>query len=393
MVQASADGSRVRAFSLPSGKTVWTFTPTSLTSARAGVFVQETSAGEKVLVARQGRTGGSGLGVSRRTVTVDVLAADSVGAATAGRHLDLTPPDDTAFSFTATDSGFLVGPVTDGVHDEAVVIDAGTGAERTVRSKEMTVSGCGAGSCAVGSSPAFATARGVVSAFQQQDGCGQWAPAAASCVYGFQVGDAWTSGSVAPSGMRAGIPLAVTSRYLVAAWQTGGTQADLPALSRTRTTTLAVHDLATGRIEAQVGCTSADALTLEPGSAQSSTRLSPNGAFLVSGQAGFDLTTGRGHCFTSSADARGIDLTAVADDGTAYGIVHTDDGTEAASLYGRLPISQDGTNAPGRVPARVSLRTGTVTALPAASEVPLYVAADGHGVFRSRDVVAVYPSS
>ncbi|MEW2401964.1 hypothetical protein [Streptomyces sp. NPDC046862] len=393
VVQAAADGSRVRAFSLAGGKTVWTFTPKALKSARTGVFVEAGKGGEKVVLARHGKTSGSGLNTSRRTTTIDVIAADSSAKATAEHHLDLTEPDDTASSFTATDSGFLVGPVTDGVHEQAVVIDAATGAQRTVRAKTVTVPGCGSGSCTVQASPAFATSQGVVSAFQQQDGCDQWAQGGTPCAYGFQVGDVWTSTSVAPSGMRVGIPLAVTGQYIVAAWHTSDTQTDQPSLSDTKKTTLAVHDLATGKIKAQVRCTSADALTLQPGSAQSSTRLSPNGDFLISGQAGFDLSTGHGHCFTSTPSTKGIVLTAVSDDGTAYGIVHAVDQTEATSLYGRLPIAQDGTDTPERDSARVSVRTGTAKALPTAAEVPVYLAADGHGVFRARDVVAVYPAS
>ncbi|MFF3710273.1 hypothetical protein [Streptomyces phaeochromogenes] len=393
VIQEAADGSRVRAFSLSSGKTVWTFTPKVLTSVRAGVFVQEGKAGERVVLARQGKTSGSGLSTSRRTSTIDVIAADSAGKATAAHHLDLAVPDDTVVSFTATDSGILVGPVIDGVHEKAVAIDAATGVQRTVQKSTVTVSGCGSGSCAVQAFPAFATSQGVVSAFQQQDSCDQWAEGDTLCTYGFQVGDAWTSTSVAPSNMHVGIPLAATGPYLVTAWHTSDTQTDPPALSDTKKTILAVHDLSTGKIKAQVSCTSADALTLQPGSAQSSTRLSPNGDFLVSGQAGFDLATGRGHCFTSTAISKGIDLTAVADDGTAYGIVHVVDDTEATSLYGRLPIAQDGTHTPGHDSARVSMRSGTAQALPAAAEVPLYVASDGHGLFRTRDVLAVYPAS
>ncbi|MCG7202335.1 hypothetical protein [Streptomyces arenae] len=393
VIQAAADGSHVRAFALASGKTVWTFTSKALTGVRAGVFVQESKAGEKVVLARQGKTSGSGLSTSRRTTTIDVIAADSVSKATAAHHLDLAAPDDTAASVTATDSGILVGPVTDGLHEKAVAIDAATGAERTVQKTSVTVSGCASGSCAVQASPAFATSQGVVSAFQQQDSCDQWAEGGTPCTYGFQVGDAWTSISVAPSGMHVGIPLAVTGPYLVAAWHTSDTQTDPPALSDTEKTILAVHDLSTGKIRAQVSCTSAVALTLEPGSAQSSTHLSPNGDFLVSGQAGFDLATGRGRCFTSTASTKGIDLTTVADDGTAYGIGHVVDDTEATSLYGRLPIAQDGTDTPEHDSARASLRSGTAKALPAASEVPVYVASDGHGVFRTRDLVAVYPAS
>lgn len=393
VIQAADDGSRVRAFSLASGKTVWSFTPKALTGVRAGVFVQEGNAGEKVVLARQGKTSGSGLSTSRRTTTIDVIAADSASTATASHHLDLGAPDDTAVSFTATDSGILLGPVADGVHEKAVAIDAATGAERTVQKTSVTVSGCASESCSVQAFPVFATSQGIISAFQQQNGCDQWAEGGTPCTYGFQVGADWTSTSVAPSGMHVGIPLAVTGQYLVTAWHASDTHTDPPTLSATKKTILAVHDLSTGKIKAQVSCTSGDALTLQPGSAQSSTRLSANGDFLVSGQAGFDLSTGRGHCFTSTASTKGIDLTAVADDGTAYGIVHVVDDTEATSLYGRLPIAQDGTDSPRRDSARVSLRSGTAKALPATSEVPVYVASDGHGVFLTRDVVAVYPDS
>ncbi|MEU6349684.1 hypothetical protein ABZ896_10190 [Streptomyces sp. NPDC047072] len=393
VIQAAADGSRVRAFSLSSGKAVWTFTPKALTSARAGVFVQEGTAGEKVVLARLGKTSGNSLTTSRPTTTIDVIAADSARTASAEHHFDLVAPDATVSSFTATDSGFLVGPASGGVHETAVAVDAATGGQRTVRTTSLKVPGCGSGFCTVQASPAFATAEGVVSAFQQQDGCDQWTGSGAPCTYGFQVGSVWTSTSVAPDGMRVGVPLAVAGQYLVAAWHTSDTQTDPPALSGTDKTMLVVHDLATGKIKAQVSCASAEALTLQPGSAQSSTRLSPNGDFLISGQAGFDLATGRGRCFTSTASTKGIDLTAVADDGTAYGIVHAVDRAEATSLYGRLPITTDGTDTPERDSARVSVRTGTAKALPAAAEVPLYVAADGHGVFRTRDVVAVYPAS
>ncbi|HEY8980578.1 MAG TPA: hypothetical protein VIU15_13440 [Streptomyces sp.] len=393
VVHAAADGSRVSALSLTSGRRVWTFVPEALTGARSGVFVQKTGSGERVVLARQGRTVDRGLGVPRSTITIDVLPAVATGTTTALRHFVLTPPHDTAVSFTATDSGFLVGPVTDGVHETAVMIDSGAGTENTVRTKRVTVTGCATASCTVRSAPAFTTSRGTVSVFQQQDGCDPWDGNATPCTYGFQVGDTWTSTGVAPRGMHVGIPLAATAQYLVAAWHTSDIRSDPPALSTTKTTTLAVHNLSTGTIKARVACASSDALTLQPGSAQSSTRLSPNGRFLVSGQAGFDLTTGHGHCFTATAAVKGIDLTSVADDGTAYGLLHTDDGTAATSLYGRLPVVQDAADTPGRVPARVNLRTGVSEALSEGSEVPVYVAADGRGVFRTRDVIAVYPAS
>jgi len=392
---AAADGSRLQAFSLTSGTLVWTFRPQALTNVQPGVFVQTAPDGnEEILFARQGQTSGSGLSQSAPTVTVDVIPANSHGTATAAHHIALPVPADSPVSFATTDTGFLVGTTNNGTDSQATVIDAATGTTRAATTQNLTVPDCGASSCTVAASPAFATSAGVVSAFQQTSGCDQWGTGSgAPCTTGFQVGTAWTSTAVAPSGKHTGIPVAATGHYLVAAWHTSDTQTDPPSLSSAQPTEFTVQDLATGKILAHVSCTSADQLTLQPGSAQSSTLTSPNGRYLISGQVAFDLTTGTGHCYTSTATTKGIDLTAVGNDGTAYGIIHTTDSTQANTLYGRLPIVQDAADQPQRPGARVDLATGTATALDPAAQVPSYLAADGSALFRTSNVLAVYPHS
>ncbi len=392
VVQAVDDGSRVQAYDLATGKVAWTFTPTALSGARTGVFVMATGGREQILLARQGKTSGDGLNQSAPTATVDIIPADSPAKAAAAHHLDLPVPSDQALSFTATDSGFLVGAADHGTYSQATVIDPATGAKRSVTAANVTVPGCGGSTCSLSATPAFATSAGVVSTFQQTSGCDQWGNGSGQpCITGFKVGDAWTSTTIAPSGMHTGIPLAVTGKYLIAAWHASDSQTDQPALSADAKTTFTVQDLATGKTIASTSCTSAEQLTLQPGSAQSSTRTSSNGRYLVSGQTAFDLNSRTGRCHTSSASSKGIDFTAVGDDGTAYGLIHTGGGTDASSLYGRLPIAPDGTDSTEQG-ARVDLASGSAKALQEAAEVPIYLAAS-NGVFRTGDVLAVYPRS
>jgi hypothetical protein len=96
------------------------------------------------------------------------------------------------------------------------------------------------------------------------------------------------------------------------------------------------------------------------------------------------LTTGTGHCYTSTATAKGIDLTAV-------GIIHTTDSTQASTLYGGLPIVQDAADQRQRPGACIDLATGT--ALDPAAQVPSYLADDDSALFRTSNVLAVYPHS
>ncbi|WP_445517306.1 hypothetical protein [Streptomyces sp. NEAU-174] len=391
MIQTTADGSRVQAYSLDTGKVAWTFTPKALASARTGVFVQSAGGSERVLLARQGKTGDEGLGKASKAISIDILSADSPAKAPATHHLDLLAPQDASASFVATDTGFLIGSDDNGVSSQATVIDSATGRQRTVKASMARIRDCESGTCTAEASPAFATSVGVVSAFQQTSGCDQWGNGGTACTTGFRTGDSWTSTAVAPAGMNTGIPLAATGQYLIAAWHKNHTQTDQPALAEDQKTLFAVHDLSDGRVLASVPCTSADSLTLQPGAAQTSTLLGPGGRFLVSGQVGFDLKKRKGRCYTSTSNSKGIDLSAIGGDGTAYGVVHTSDGTDATGLYGRLPIVADGANIPRRDTARVDLSDGKATALPSAAVVPMYLAADGHGVFRTRDVLAVYP--
>ncbi|MCM2388767.1 hypothetical protein [Streptomyces albipurpureus] len=359
-----------------------------MSSARTGVFVVTRGDIERVIIARLGKTGGGGLTKKGDTTAVDIVPASSRAQAKADHSLDLPTSADRGISLIATDTGFLVGASDDGVTSDATVIDPATGAKKSVKTQTATVPKCGRVSCTVGSSPAFVTEAGVVTAFRQTKDCDQWGNGGTPCTTGFQVGDKWVSTSAAPDGMYTGIPIAAAGRYLIAAWNQTDFQTDRPVLGD-RKTLFAVHDLHSGKSLAAVSCSSAEELTLQPGSAQTSTRIAPNGRYLISGQTAFDLSSGTGRCYTSTQTRKGVDLTAVDDTGTAYGLIHNSGGTDASKLYGRLPIVQDGTDSTPRQGARVALSTGAVEALEASAEVPVYLDAS-LGLFRSRDVLAAY---
>jgi hypothetical protein len=86
-----------------------------------------------------------------------------------------------------------------------------------------------------------------------------------------------------------------------------------------------------------------------------------------------------------------VDLRAVTNNGTAYGTAHDGALTQANSLFGRLPIAQDGADDSPLTGVSVDLRSGDETALADGVQVPPYVTSLEYGVFRTRSVLAVYP--
>ncbi|MER7107352.1 hypothetical protein [Streptomyces sp. NPDC000229] len=126
----------------------------------------------------------------------------------------------------------------------------------------------------------------------------------------------------------------------------------------------AVHDLATGAVQATAPCRSEDTeydadIPNPKNPAEVQPALSPNGRFLVKGGNIFDLKTGKGTCTDSGEDAKKITLASVGDDGTAYGLAGED--TQ-------------------RTPVSVSATTGTAEPLPEATTTPDAIT-KGAGVF------------
>lgn len=383
VVTARADGSKVTARRLSDGKTEWSYAPTAaVAKARAAVFVQHAGERERIVLVRAGAQAGAEKSV------VDVLPADAHGTAKPVYQRAVPTPDDTGVAFAATPGGVVIGHGTSG-------LGAGTFASATevtgskvstVRPQSGQISDC-TDACEAQSAPAFTTSAGMVTVYRQVTGCDRFAQGSgAACTLGFSVGSRWQSPTTAPAGYEAAVPLAVTDSHLVAAWQPRTSEAEEPTVAKNSPTLFAVHDLTTGRVLAQVTCTSTSSQRLLPGGAQPTTHLSPNGRFLAAGQVVFNLASKTGQCLTGKGAQQGVTVGAVTDSGVVYGVHpgRPEPGT-AADAYGALPDE-------GSAPVRVQAGQDAVRTLPEGAVVPLYVARSGSGVFEDRDIVAVYPA-
>ncbi|MEV6404121.1 hypothetical protein AB0M58_14400 [Streptomyces bobili] len=383
VVTARADGSKVTARRLSDGETEWSYAPTAaVAKARAAVFVQHIGERERIVLVRAGAQAGT-----EKTV-VDVLAADAHGTAKPIYQRAVPTPGDAGVAFAATPGGVVIGHGTSG-------LGAGTFASATevtgskvstVRPQSGQMSDC-TDSCEAESAPAFTTSAGMITVYRQVTGCDRFAQGAGpACTLGFSVGSRWQSPAKAPAGYKAAVPLAATDSHLMAAWQPRTSEAEEPTVSADAPALFTVQDLSTGRVVAQVKCTSTSSQRLLPGGAQPTTHLSPNARFLAVGQVVFNLAAKTGQCLTGKGAQQGVTVRAVTDSGIVYG-VHpaSPEPGSASDAYGSLPDE-------GSVPARVQAGKDAVRTLPKGAVLPLYVARNGSGVFEDRDIVAVYPA-
>ncbi|MYV56647.1 hypothetical protein, partial [Streptomyces sp. SID3212] len=151
-------------------------------------------------------------------------------------------------------------------------------------------------------------------------GCGQLTELRAVTEQGVLVGGAaefwvrggWFSRTVAPTGTApaSGVLSSVAPGRILARWQ--GKKGAKDAATHE---TWAVHDMTTGKVLARTRCRRP---ALEPVDAPQPA-LSPTGRYLIAGRLAFDLATGKGHCFEEADGTGPLTLTAVTDEGTAYG--------------------------------------------------------------------------
>jgi hypothetical protein len=393
-VQAMNNEGKVHARKLDGGREVWTFTaPVKLRNVHTDLSVATGHDGEEiVVVVRSGISDGGGLATSGRVVTVDTVHATATGKAGAIRH----------FEYDGADVGDFTGGllVSQQAQSLLTALDPATGREKriggagTVRLPRCRTADMPPGAaCSAPSTAKYATAAGVLSSFQQSSYCdyrwksGNYLP----CADGFAIGKAWNTGRVAPRRAGSATPLAVVGDYVVVDWT------DFPGTTSeeaSKKDVVAVHELHTGKLVAQVSCDITDAATgtgaVEPLSAQYTTQLSPDGDYLVSGEVGFDLAAGHGRCFAPTSTTKGVTLTAVDDTGRAYGLAYTAS-RWADVAYGTFPHDFGSDEAP--VPARAveaDLRRGAPKALPAKDALPVFADKD-MGLFLTSNTLAAYP--
>ncbi|MFJ1600738.1 hypothetical protein [Streptomyces sp. NPDC088261] len=128
----------------------------------------------------------------------------------------------------------------------------------------------------------------------------------------FWVRGGWFSRTVAPTGTApaSGVLSSVAPGRILARWQ-GRKGAKDTATHET----WAVHDLTTGKVLARTRCRRP---ALAPVDAPQPA-LSPTGRYLIAGRLAFDLATRKGHCFEEADGTGPLTLTAVTNEGTAYG--------------------------------------------------------------------------
>ncbi|WP_208298705.1 hypothetical protein [Streptomyces liangshanensis] len=149
----------------------------------------------------------------------------------------------------------------------------------------------------------------------------------------FWVRGGWFSRTVAPAGTApaSGVLSSVAPGRILARWQ--GEKGGKDTATHE---TWAVHDMTTGKVLARTRCrTPALAPVDEP-----QPTLSPTGRYLIAGRLAFDLATGKGHCFEAADGTGPLTLTAVTDEGTAYGAALARSVTDALA-GGGTPVAVD----------------------------------------------------
>ncbi|MEU2391884.1 hypothetical protein [Streptomyces sp. NPDC007369] len=147
--------------------------------------------------------------------------------------------------------------------------------------------------------------------------------------------------------------------HMLISWHVGG-NSDTPVWS--------VHDTRTGALQARLSCGQKAASDTRP-TRDYPVVSSPDGQYLAAGSVAFDLKNKRGICLEGDGNRKTIVVASIRDGGTAYGGVRdsaASDSTTVAQL-------------------NLSTPTGDPKVLQAGTEVPLQHAADGAGVFLTRN--------
>ncbi|MEU6116074.1 hypothetical protein ABZ840_16290 [Streptomyces sp. NPDC047117] len=170
---------------------------------------------------------------------------------------------------------------------------------------------------------------------------------------GFGVPKRWNSQDVTPDGAATGHlrsnnhlngdVIGTVGTHLVASWTPKGEEQGADRV-------WSVHDSANGRVQASTTCSSGDVGALGGKDGPRSVA-SPDGRYVAYGSVVFDLREHKGVCLAGDSQRKGILVSAVRDDGTAYGTV------PAADTEGTV--------------AQVRVADGTAKALPIGTEIPL----------------------
>ncbi|MFD7325286.1 hypothetical protein ACFV9D_30020 [Streptomyces sp. NPDC059875] len=191
---------------------------------------------------------------------------------------------------------------------------------------------------------------------------------------GFGVPGAWFSDAVRPEGADAtygfgswnGDVYGVEGGRFLAQWH----RSDKDGSSEP--SAWSVHEVASGKLLARTEC---DYDALPTVTSQGNFRdfpvvSSPSGRFLAAGPVAFDMERKQGICLQGDGNRKTITVSAIADDGVAYGEIDDDASGAKVAKVARLDLTTD---------------TGEAEVLGAGVEIPLHTDLGGAGLFVVRD--------
>ncbi|MEU6478957.1 hypothetical protein ABZ858_19115 [Streptomyces sp. NPDC047017] len=348
----SGDGYAVQARDGATGKVRWTSAPYRTPPAEDR-HAQWAMLTPRLTAVRQGgRTyfaawavgeqPGDALTKSQEVTQIGIYPADASGGSVEPLH-DLSVPDDGLRSglIRVRDSGAGLLITWETADEHSVAVDAVTGAVKRYDDANG-LPGC---SDCWDSAVVAVTTKG---------------PVVSGRPGGLTVPGGWTGKDIAPKNVKdgeTGTLTGVNDGVFVARWRqatdTDGT--DAPVWS--------VHDLESGRLLVGAECDNGrdddDARTLVR---------SPNGTYAAFGSVVFDVKAGRTLCLTGEGNRRTIEVVALADDGTAYGVTGTDISAEVST----------------RPAVEVNVGTGSPRALPEGTLAP-FATLPGGAVFTQRE--------
>ncbi|MFD1661011.1 hypothetical protein ACFSL4_23085 [Streptomyces caeni] len=281
-----------------------------------------------------GEQPGDALTKSKQVTQITIFAADASGRSVAPLHRVSVPIDARRNQATVRDGGAGLLITWNRTEKHSAVVDMPTGTVRQYDNAGALLPHC---SNCWNDSVVAVSPKG---------------PVVTGASGGLDVPGAWSSKDNAPKGLSGegnGTLVGVRGGMFVAHWRSND-GADAAVWS--------AHDLQSGRLLASTACDNGTRYDTY------SAVMSPNGTYLAFGSVVFDVRSGKALCLAGDTTRRGIEIVALADDGTAYGVTDTETATK--------PV----------VELRVS--TGSPKALPGGTLAPVATVSGG-AVFTRRE--------
>ncbi|MFF7357711.1 hypothetical protein ACFZA1_34575 [Streptomyces filipinensis] len=292
-----------------------------------------------------GQKPGDALTESQEVTQVGIYPADASGSSVKPLHQVSVPDDRLRSDFVQVRDGGTGLLITwQSSVRKSVAVDAATGAVKRYDGDLSKVLPHCPQNC-VGDTVVGATTKG---------------PLVSGPSGGLTVPGGWTGKDIAPKGVDgagSGTVFGVRNGMFVAYWRQADGSGD-PVWS--------AHDMESGRLLASTKCAESDDANPGP------TVTSPNGAYIASNSVVFDVKKGKGLCLAGDSAQRTLEITAVADDGTAYAVNDVYDDIDASKEISTKPA------------AALNVRTGSRTALPKGTMAPVATLKDG-AVFIQRE--------